>query len=268
MKFFLALFYILFSPFAMAVSSQDCPKSYFGISNSSPAKTDNPDLQAVIKNKYDSIGMFFDGLAVVGKNCKYGFIDEKGREIVSLKFDSVSDFSSGFDNEPNQIILKGKAWFINTKGEKVFDNGYDEIYGFREGLAAVKKNGKWGFINTKGELVVPYKYDTGNYFYEGLANVRRDKQLLFVDSTGQEVIKLNYDDVGDFTEGLAPVVKNKKWGYIDKTGKEVIAVKYDSGSDFGDGLAFVSLKGKMIVIDKKGNFIENYDSYEKKLVKP
>ena len=64
------------------------------------------------------------------------------------------------------------------------------------------------------------------------------------------------------------VIKNKKWGYIDKTGKEVIPVKYDSGSEFGDGIAFVELKGEVMVIDKMGKFVESYESYSKKLVKP
>ncbi|WP_103578133.1 WG repeat-containing protein [Campylobacter concisus] len=29
--------------------------------------------------------------------------------------------------------------------------GFDGVWSFNEGFAAVKKDGKWGYINTKGE---------------------------------------------------------------------------------------------------------------------
>lgn len=87
MKKYLTLLCILFPPCAMAISSEDCPKSYFDIPVASNATVDDPILQKVIAGKYDSIGFFEEGLAEVKKDCKYGFINEKGEEIVTLKFD-------------------------------------------------------------------------------------------------------------------------------------------------------------------------------------
>ena len=44
------------------------------------------------------------------------------------------------------MILNGKCGAIDKSGNEVVPLKYDDIMGFREGLAAVKLNGKWGFI--------------------------------------------------------------------------------------------------------------------------
>ena len=50
---------------------------------------------------------------------------------------------------------------------------YDQVRGFREGLAPVCKNEKWGFINKTGKLIVPCKYDKVLPFDKGFAQVIR-----------------------------------------------------------------------------------------------
>lgn len=42
-------------------------------------------LSKMISEKYDEIGDFIDGLAVVVLDGKYGFIDRTGKEITPLK---------------------------------------------------------------------------------------------------------------------------------------------------------------------------------------
>ena len=67
-------------------------------------------------------GLHFTYAALVMKDGKYGFIDDKGNYILPPKFDDARGFSI-------------------------------------EGYAPVKGNGKWGFLDHTGAIVVPLQFD-------------------------------------------------------------------------------------------------------------
>ncbi|MBQ5814588.1 MAG: WG repeat-containing protein, partial [Flavobacteriales bacterium] len=73
------------------------------------------------KDKYDYVSGFFEGLAVVEKGEKKGYIDKTGREVVPCI--------------------------------------YDDAWNFSEGLAYVRKDGKYGYIDKTGKEIASYKYD-------------------------------------------------------------------------------------------------------------
>ncbi len=205
----------------------------------------------VIPIKYDYVDGFSEGLARVNLNDKWGFIDKSGKEITPLKYDYASELSEGLA----AVKLNGKWGFIDKNGNEVVPPKHDNTYDFREGLACVKLNGKWGFIDKSGNVVIPFKYDDAHPFSEGLASVELNGKCGFIDKSGNVVIPLKYIGAGDFNKGLAPVKQNGKWGFIGKSGNEVIPFKYDDASSFKEGLAAVKLNGKWGFIDKSGNFV-------------
>ena len=101
---------------------------------------------------------FNEGLAVVKKDEKYGFIDKTGKIVIPLIYD--------------------KAWSFN------------------EGLAVVQKDWKYGFIDKTGMEAIPLIYDTAWSFNEGLARVEMDWKYGFIDKTDMEVIPIIYDKAG------------------------------------------------------------------------
>ena len=68
-------------------------------------------------SSYDSVGCLEQGLALVEKDGKYGFVDAAGNEVIPVQ--------------------------------------YDYALSFLEGFARVEKNGKYGLINTTGHEVIP-----------------------------------------------------------------------------------------------------------------
>ena len=125
----------------------------------------NKQRELIIPYKYQDASSFSDGLAVVELNDKEGMIDRSGNIIIPIKFDSLSDFSEGLaaygvNNHWNDESQYG---FINKKGETVIKPRWDAAYKFSEGLATVRlgdrDTGKWGVIDTKGNYVVKPKYD-------------------------------------------------------------------------------------------------------------
>ena len=177
-------------------------------------------------------------------------------EVFEIKNGKIVPIQNTYKN------VKGKKWWIEKKevgkkkkyktGDVVIPFKYDDVFNFREGLAAVKLKGKWGFIDKSGKVVVPIKYDDVEVFYEGLADVKLNGKYGFVDKSGTEVVPLKYDYADNFYEGFAKVGLNGKWGFVDKSGKEVVPLKYDVVGLFSEGLAIVELNGKWGFVDKSG----------------
>ena len=189
-----------------------------------------PSAQPVHQTKkYDSKGEYYEGLAIVKLNDKFGFIDKTGKEVIPAKYYYAEKFKDGL------------AKVGNVDGSSMY----------------------FGYIDKAGKEVIPIKYDNLNDFKNDLAIMRRfldgDLKSGFVDKTGKEFI-LKYDKVYDFSEGLAIVKHNNKYGFIDKTGKEVTPIKYDYAVSFSEGLASVKLEGKWFYINPKGECVKNCDN--------
>lgn len=211
---------------------------------------------------YDYIDNFHEGLAMVTKGDKYGFIDKMGNEVIPCIYD-IMEYTDCSFHEGLAFVRQGDSgYFINKEGKKAFDFKYDAANHFSDGLAIVRKDGKTGYIDTKGNEVIALSDKYAYYdFSEGLAAVGKDGKYGFIDKSGNLVIPINYDDIGDmdsepyFHEGLSAVCKNEKYGYIDKSGKEVIPFKYTYAHGFSEGLAVVKQNDKWGFIDKNGSIV-------------
>lgn len=224
-------------------------------------------------HSYSWVNKFSEGLSVVNKNNKMGYIDTNGKEVIPCTYDLAYEFSEGM-----AIVYKGNKYgFIDTKGNVVIPFEYEtdeEIpTGFHDGLACVYKNGKYGYIDKKGNVVVPYKYDIAYPFSEGMAVVAKKVasdvyKYGYIDTSGNEVIKCEYRDANSFSEGYASVKKVADYMFIDKSGKEMISCTYYNVGSFHEGLARVTTKNDddflSGFIDKSGNEIIPciYDCYE------
>lgn len=213
---------------------------------------------------YDYVGDFQDGMAIVYKGEKIGFIDKMGNEVIPCIYDFMEDADCSF-HEGLAFVRQGdKCFFIDKEGKKPFDFKYDSANNFSEGLAVVWKDGKCGYIDTKGnEVIILTDEYYGGDFSEGLAAVSKDGKVGFIDRNGNMVISPNYDEEeGDdplygvkFSEGYAAVLKGQNHGYIDKDGKEVIPFKFSFAHPFSEGLAVVAQNDKWGFVDKNGNIV-------------
>lgn len=221
---------------------------------------------------YDYINPFSDGMAMVAKqdsdySVTYGFINEKGEEVIPLEFTNAYNFSEGLA----AVKYKGgNAAYIDKGGNEVIKSFIGEAYSFREGLALVvdRSNEFVGYIDKLGNRVIDLSkyindrsilyggqvYLFAGYFSEGRAYIFNEKtsKYGYIDKTGKVVIDYKYEDAEDFKEGLACVRKDGKYGYIDKDGTLVIPYMYDDKAYFHDGYARTILNNEIIYIDKNG----------------
>lgn len=94
------------------------------------------------KNKrvYDYVGDYSEGLAIVKKGKKFGYINQFFEEIIIPKYDGAFDFQDGLA----RVKINNTYGYINKLGEEVIKCQYDDAKDFHEGLALVKRNNKYG----------------------------------------------------------------------------------------------------------------------------
>ena len=111
---------------------------------------------------FDYVGKENNGLRLVVKNKKYGFIDEFDNVVIDLHYDSAWDFQNGLARVYKRYSSTG---------------GYPYTF-------------KWGFINTNGEEVIPLIYEFAMPFENGAAEVEKDGIVFYIDEKGEKVNKL------------------------------------------------------------------------------
>ena len=109
-----------------------------------------------ISGKYDKIGKFQNGLAIVRKGSLYGAINTQGKEVIKPAYDHISGFKStglAYTRKNNLVGL------VDSTGKVIANNEYDHIGSFRGNNAVVKKGRLSGVINRQGKLIVDIKYE-------------------------------------------------------------------------------------------------------------
>lgn len=91
-----------------------------------------------LQPQFDFGNSFFEGLAAVENNYKWGYIDQSGRVIIKLQFDSAVEFSEGLA----ALELNYKSGYINKSGEFVIKPQFDSAWSFSQRLAGVEIDGK------------------------------------------------------------------------------------------------------------------------------
>lgn len=167
------------------------------------------DRKIVIEAKFKSHENFSEGLALARKGSKFGFIDKTGEFVIKPQFQNARGFIDGLaevrfkqyddwflidksgktvrkadkgyrsrNNLPVEYpipkVIEGKKVFVDETGKVVFENKWDFVRGWRNGVAIVFNNDKenyscgldvpgwisitdacfhWGYINKKGEYI-------------------------------------------------------------------------------------------------------------------
>lgn len=217
--------------------------------------------------KYKGLGSFHDGLARVGRNGKYGYMNIKGEEVIPCSYTDAYDFSNGVA----RVIIDGKTKYIDINGNVVpspntQSSGAASLQS-SNGLSIKEVKGKYGYADASGKIVIPCKYDGAKPFRNGYAAVEQyeyingapvmsveyDPHWGVIDEKGKVIIPFNYDffyyeykDIPLFSEGMAIVRdKTEQFGYYDENGKKITPCKYTEAQPFSNGVAFVKFKKKL-----------------------
>src|SRR5262249_53527878 len=146
------------------------------------------------------------GLLPVRRGDKWGYVDERGTQVIDFEHDGARPFPS------------------------------QKIGGAR--LAAVRHGDKWGYIVTKSKRSVTPTPDGASQFCEDRASVTIEDKMVLVDAAGYALSK-RFDRIDAMLDGMARVVRNDTFNFIGPNGKLLSKKWFTEAPHYGDGLATV-----------------------------
>lgn len=234
----------------------------------------------MVRPNYDHIEMLDCGLMKVSINGKIGLLNDTGKEILPLNYDSINTFREGcallFSNSAFCAVIDTQGHMINMANKHYTVSENYPSYSF--GYLLVKKDNQYFFIDMKGvEAYGPFA--EAYPFFDGIARVKSyvnaQKNL---DDTYYEYIKagegpivLPDTDKGDisflssFNDGKAIVVVKKRFYTIDAASYKMMPLSIDSTLNKKSMVVAVEKKidplvyeGNYMVAAKNGTF--NFDA--------
>ena len=183
---------------------------------------------------------------------KWGFVNEKGKTKIKMKYDKVEPFSQGL----SCVKSDGLYGYINEEGDLVTGIMYEAASSYfrmatDQVLACCKKDGKYGLLKNDGSVYLDFLYtdlQIVNYAY-ALANDEAGKVNVVV--LDARPLSIAYDEVS-ILEGSDYAIAKRvgKTYFIDRKGKEVKDLCFDDAEDMEGGLVLVRKNGKYGVLDK------------------
>ena len=87
-----------------------------------------------------------------------------------------------------------------------------------EHLRWVRSGDEWFHTHPDGERLYQQTFDWVGPFSEGLAPVRKDRREFHIRMDGSRAYEASYDAVGPFSMGYAPATQNGNWFHIKTDG--------------------------------------------------
>jgi hypothetical protein len=201
----------------------------------------------VLTPMYDSAGDFQDnGLAIVGLMNQMGVIDAKGYFIVKPKYDLITPFSEG-----RAIVIDQQGFkVIDESGKEITEKAYSFISGkYKEGRVAAaieQEQGTYlyGYLNKRGKEVIPFIYLSASEFNNGRAIVKtKENTFQLIDLTGKVLHSYTHAAVTNYGQGLLAFKRTEDgpFGYMNEQGKTVIEPSFSEANPFFEGVAIVAL---------------------------
>jgi predicted alpha/beta superfamily hydrolase len=143
----------------------------------------------LVQPSYGQMARYHNDLFLATLNSQKSIIDKNGNEIVQAdKYSSIEFVSEGLA----KVGLNGKYGFIDTVGNEVIPLQYEETDFFEDGLAGITINNKQGFIDKTGKIVIQPKYGYIDGSFEngivGADNSFTYYPTTYIDKTGQEYV--------------------------------------------------------------------------------
>jgi hypothetical protein len=180
-------------------------------------------FNVVVKPIYDFGQSFFSNeMGVVGKKGKYGLINDKGKLVIPLMYDTCGPLIEG------RIVAsyKKKFGFIDHNNKVLFDFKYQDLWEFSRSGTPAKLNDKWGMIDSMDHVMVSFEYDEIIHFGAGYLTLRKGDQWGLMDRNLKLIVPFNYRYPIYMDHGFASVWIGDKAGLVDSLGNLIIPIEY------------------------------------------
>lgn len=196
---------------------------------------------------------FYDGLAIIQIQDKYGCLDSSGTKIIETKYDEITSFENGFA----RVRLENKWGMVNKKGKIIIPIQYEQLGTMADHRISFKENKLFGFLNAEGKMVIKPQFERVANFNMHYAAVSKQGLWGYIDTNGKVMIDYLYTTAKPFQDSVAAVQKDyRKFGFINLKNQTVIDFQYDDAESFSEGFAFVNMDRSWVEINLKGEVLK------------
>jgi WG containing repeat len=169
-----------------------------------------------------------------------------------------------------RIEENDKSWFINTKGEKAFDeaiatyhpvdsnadkNSNHQLINDKETMMLVRRNGKMGVVNDQGNWLLQPVYDTIGLRWKTYLELQQGDKIAYADTHGKLLLPLQFQEAGILDDDHFDVKVDGKWGVFSVAQNKLVipatyeAFDYCGGCGAKGGYVFAQQNGQWGVVD-------------------
>ena len=174
--------------------------------------------------------LYGDYFIASNKEGKLGIINNKGEEIVELKYDLVQKIQ-----EKNVIQTA-----INETGiTEIYNDNLEKSYSMananiisNENYIKMYSNTDLKYFDNNGNEIKNIDLFQNNTLF---SKENQDKKWGFVNKAGEIKVEQNYERVTDFNEyGFAGIKQDSKWGVVNEEGDIILEPTYDFENFYSD----------------------------------
>lgn len=195
-----------------------------------------------------------------GKMQCSGLIDSTGKMLLPAVYWEIGTFYNKI-----ATVRKDNKWgLINHSGELLCPIIYDSFGQLHRNFIEVTSNGKLGLLNLSGKVILEPNY-TYLVWYDSLIHYSNENNEFFIlDYKTGATYKHNFGKLMPQVNGLSFYVKDKKYGVVSSKGKLLISAQFDKVHGYRNNRALVQQNDKYGLIDEFGKIVKvpNYTDYK------
>jgi hypothetical protein len=126
----------------------------------------------------ETLSFCSDGMLAVRKNYKWGYINNKGDEIVTPKYDTCTAFKYGY----GRVKLNSKWGIVDRSGTEIIQPKYGNILPGENGYFIYYDNNGWGMMDKTGKIIIQPTLSTITPFEKDRAMAKLGKTYTIIRS--------------------------------------------------------------------------------------
>lgn len=181
-----------------------------------------------VPTKFDYLGNFYMGQALVRDNSSYGYASENGNYPVPVEFEDIS--VRGLYSPDTVVVKKSGKYGLYGLNKAMLAYGYQDAANYVNGLAPVKlAEGQWGYVDKAGNMAIAAQYDSVTPFYDEHAMVKVKDSYAIIDRAGKLVASIPEAKEASALRGGSAVIKTTA-GYflVDLQGNRINELPYNN----------------------------------------
>lgn len=191
------------------------------------------DLQGkeLLPIEYDEITVL-DGIEnsiIVKKDGKVGLVNDIGSIIADCNYREIKKLGNTYKDGYITIDEQGKYGVVSATKKQILENIYNEIaqVALKE-YYLVKENGKSKLINSKGETIIEDGFDDIKSITTNGVIFEKNNLYGEMNISGEITLEAEYQELKEVENGIYIAKQNEKYGIIDNVGNVQIPYEYES----------------------------------------